>query len=173
RYTACRLPLARVRHGLTTHAADPPKTATADTQSRWASGLGESCTIHLDDRSRWPMEDKGMTIARILLISAVGVWLTGGSFVQGFVSNRVGVITTFSAPAVPREQLRLGSNKPELLAQGLCKTFIGEYISHDHAIQVQNSIRRKGFHAWIENHGCLTCTVNTRTYVVFAMLRCR
>jgi hypothetical protein len=114
-----------------------------------------------------------MTIAKILLVSAVGVWLTAGSFAQAFMSNRVGGITTFSATTVAREQLLLRSNTPELLAQGLCKTFIGEYVSHDHAIQVQNSIRQKGFHAWIEPHGCLTCTVNTRTYVVFAMLRCR
>ena len=65
----------------------------------------------------------------------------------------------------------LESNASGLLTQGLCRTFIGEYVSNDHAIAVQSYIRIQGFDAWIEYHGSFVS--GTRTYVVFAMLPCR
>ncbi len=62
--------------------------------------------------------------------------------------------------------------EPSLYAQGLCQAFIGEYVSHDHAIQVRNQLSSRGFNAWIVNLGCLTCRPSTRTYAVYAMVPC-
>jgi len=50
-----------------------------------------------------------------------------------------------------------------VLVQGVCR--IGDYVSHDHAISVRNSMQSRGYHAWIEHHGSLYS--GTRTYVVF------
>jgi hypothetical protein len=102
-------------------------------------------------------------------------------FTSAVLSNPFGYVTTATAArsidtqqapyvTLPRS---VEPSRSELVSQGLCRTFIGEYPSHDHAIRVQNSIRRKGFQAWIEARGCITCTVNTRTYAVFANLPCR
>jgi len=113
-----------------------------------------------------------MTIAKILMVCAVGVWPAAGAF--AYVPGKpVHVITRFSLPAMTTEESVPESNTSELVAQTLCRTFIGEYVSHDHAIRVQNDLRRNGLRAWIEYHGCLTCNPSTRTYVVFAMLPCR
>jgi hypothetical protein len=56
--------------------------------------------------------------------------------------------------------------------ENLCQTFVGEYVSHDHAIRVQNEILSRGYEAWIVNRGCLICDTDTRTYAVFANLPC-
>jgi len=72
-----------------------------------------------------------------------------------------------SASGGTTEESPLESSTSELATE---ETFVGEYLSHDRAIQVQNEIRNRGFDAWIKHLGCFTCTPSTRTYAVYAML---
>ena len=82
--------------------------------------------------------------------------------------------SAFPPQAIARfstDESLLESNTSELLVQALCRTFIGEYVSNDHAIAIQNYIRSQGFDSWTEYRGSFVS--GTRTYVVFAMLPCR
>lgn len=114
--------------------------------------------------------------------TATGVWKLQGT--QLYLYNQsTGELTSAQLRMTQRDafyaddelwvrQSASAANSSEHAPQQLCKTFVGEYVSHDHAIQVQNEVQRQGFEAWIAYHGCLTCTPDTRTYVVFAMLPC-
>jgi|SRR4029453_9633482 len=113
-----------------------------------------------------------MTVQQILVICALAAWPRPGSLAPNFWSEPVQSIATLAA-APKRTSSGPEANTYEVAAQALCRTFIGEYVSHDHAIRIQNDIRSRGFQAWIEPRGCLTCSQNTRTYAVFAVLPCR
>jgi hypothetical protein len=114
-----------------------------------------------------------MTIAKLLVACTMAVWSAAGTFAAVSPEKSIHSSPAFSSPVVTTQKTLQESSTAALLAQGLCRRFIGEYVSHDHAIRIQNDIRSRGFHAWIEHRGCITCNPDTRTYVVWAMLPCR
>ena len=79
-----------------------------------------------------------------------------------FVAERIFASTASAAIVPPASAPRGGI----VLVQGVCR--VGDYVTHDRAIVVRNSLQHRGHQAWIEHHGSLYA--GTRTYVVF--VRC-
>ena len=81
-------------------------------------------------------------------------------------------------PAGSRGEAPQAGNQPQSntsgrVAQRLCETFIGEYVSRSRANEIQDEQSRRNVKAWVETRGCFICTPSTRTYAVLAMLPCR
>jgi hypothetical protein len=136
--------------------------------SRRGSLIRSSCFVSSEDRLQFYRTRLTMQTNTCRRAQAMGC-ITSIVGAAVFTLN-----ATLPSQAIARSstiELLLDSNASGLIAQGLCRTFIGEYVSNDHAIAVQNYIRNQGFDAWIEYHGSFVA--GTRTYVVFAMLPCR